>query len=309
MSLEYSATAPAGAKDPMAINWFPGHMLTARKEALETMSRTDVVIEVLDARVPHSSLNPMIEELRRKNQRPALRLLNKADAADPARTAEWLAHLESQPGVKAVAISARNPGEVGKIPAWCLALAPHRTTKLKPLRMMILGIPNVGKSTLMNALLRRSVARVGDEPAITKTQMRHELSPTMSIIDTPGMMWAGMSQATAYKLAQTHSIGRNAYEDEEAAVALGAYLLADYPVNVSTRYGEPPAGCDGHGLVAWVTRARGMLVKGGEPDLAKAATTLLTDFRSGALGRITLESVAQVEARLAEEAAARKKKR
>jgi len=270
----------------MAIDWFPGHMATARREAGETMQKTDVVIEILDARVPASSKSPLVEELRRMNQRPALKILNKADVADAARTADWLAFYNAQPQTHAIALSATHKGDVGRIPKECLALVPSRGTRLKPLRMMILGIPNVGKSTLMNTLLRRHVANVGDEPAVTKMQMRHSLGPNMSIVDTPGMLWPHVDQDVAHKLAATHSIGRNAYEDENVALALALLLLEkNYGAALAKRYGPLPAGVDGDGVLDHVARSRNIVV-----DVrGKAALTLLQDFRAGHLGRITLE--------------------
>ncbi len=270
----------------MTIEWFPGHMATARKEARDTMRTTDVVIEVLDARAPGASRNPQVEEMRRENQRPALKVLNKADVADPRRTKEWLAYFDAQPTMKGVALSATKAGDVARIPKACLALAPGRGTKLKPLRMMILGIPNVGKSTLMNSLLKRHVANVGDEPAVTKHQMRHDLDPTMWIVDTPGMLWPGLDQDVALTLAVTHSIGRNAYDEETAALELARVLLRDYPAALTARYGAPPPGIQPHELIAHVAAARAIVVDG----IAKASTVLLNDFRSGRLGRITLET-------------------
>ncbi len=277
-------------KDRMSIDWFPGHMLAARKEVTKTVGKVDVVIEILDARVPGASCNPQVESLRTKVGRPALKVLNKADLADPHRTRAWLDHYNALPGVKAVAISCKKPGEVVRIPDYCVPLAPNRGTVLKPLRMMILGIPNVGKSTLMNALLKRAVVKAGNEPGLTKHQTRHELNPRMTLIDTPGLLWPQMDPGVALKLAASHSIGRNAYADEEVAVHLGAYLLADYPALLTQRYGAPLADCDGHGLIAWVAQRRGLLIKGGEPDLERAAGALLDDYRTGALGRITLET-------------------
>ena len=274
----------------MPIDWFPGHMVTARKNVLETMRKTDVVIEVLDARVPLSSLNPMVEMLRRENQRPALKILNKIDMADPALTAKWLAYYNAQPGVKAIALSAKKPGDVKRIPKDAASLVSGRGTRDKPLRLMILGIPNVGKSTLMNALLGRHVANVGDEPAITKSQMRHEVSPGVWLVDTPGMMWPGVDQLVAIKLAATHSIGRNAYDDENVAMDLGAYLLTHYSSQVSARFGALPAGCDAHGLLQHVAKKRGLVAPGGSADIEKAAGILLNEFRSGKLGRVTLET-------------------
>ena len=147
----------------MAIQWFPGHMTSARKKAAETMERVDVVIEVLDARLPEASSNPMIRELRVHRQRNCLKVLNKSDLADPVATKAWLDYFNAQKGVMAVAISGKKLSEVARLPAYCLKLAPHRNDNLKPLRMMIMGIPNVGKSTIMNALLKRKVAAVGDD--------------------------------------------------------------------------------------------------------------------------------------------------
>jgi len=277
----------------MPIQWFPGHMTSARKKAAETMARTDVVIEVLDARLPEASSNPMIRELREFRQRPCLKLLNKADLADPAVTAAWLDFYGKQPGVKAVAISCKKVGDAARVPALCRQLAPHRNDNIKPLRMMIMGIPNVGKSTLMNALLKRRIAAVGDEPAVTKSQQSFDLGPGMSITDTPGLMWPKIDHdADGYMLAASHAIGRNAVIDEEVATFLAGILLQRYPALLAARYQLDPATVDAVGVVEIVARKRGCLIKGkgGEPDLEKAAMILLTDYRSGALGRISLET-------------------
>lgn len=276
----------------MSIHWFPGHMLAARREAAATLGKTDVVLEVLDARAPHSSGNPDLESLRLKQQRPALKLLNKADVADPLRTRLWLDHFAAIPGTSAVALSAKNAGEVGKLLARARELAPHRGTRLKPLRLMLLGVPNVGKSTLMNALLKRRIAKVGDEPAVTKHQARHELSQEVVLVDTPGMTWPRMHPETGWRLAATYSIGRNAFDETEVAATLGTFLLAEYGTLVSRRYGPLPDGVDGPALVDLVGRARGLLLKGGAIDREKAAGALLADFREGTLGRITLETPA-----------------
>ncbi|HWU83398.1 MAG TPA: ribosome biogenesis GTPase YlqF [Methylophilaceae bacterium] len=275
----------------MAIQWFPGHMTQARKKAEETMEVTDLVIEVLDARIPEASHNPMIEQLRLFRQRPNLKILNKTDLADPAATQAWLNHYNQQPGVKAVALSCKKPGDAGKIPALCRALAPHRGTHLKPLRMMIMGIPNVGKSTLMNALLNRRIAKVGDEPAVTKSQQRFDLSDTMSITDTPGMMWPKIHyESDGYMLAACHAIGRNAVIDEDVAIFLGEILLKRYPGLLAARYKIDVADMDAVDVLEAVAKRRAFRIKGGDFDMEKTAMALLTDFRSGALGRISLET-------------------
>jgi ribosome biogenesis GTPase A len=278
----------------MSIRWYPGHMATARKEAGATMRTIDLVIEVLDARLPHSSCNPVFEGLRRQGRKPALKLLNKADAAHPDQTTRWLAHYNAQPEVTAMAVCAKNPAEVRRLPHACQALLPDRGTAGKPLRMMILGVPNVGKSTLMNALLERHVAHVGDEPAITRIQMLHKLGPGMSLVDTPGMLWPGVGQEAALKLAAAHSVGRAAYDDEDVAMDLGRRLLAGYSHLLAARFGELPDGCDAHGLLHLIASRRSLVKKAGVADLAKAALALLNDFRNGALGRITLETVEEL---------------
>jgi ribosome biogenesis GTPase A len=254
------------------------------------MRTTDLVIEVLDARAPRASCNPVVETLRRVNNRPALKLLNRADLADPDRTSAWLAHYNAQPGVRAIALSAKRSGDVARVPKEALALVPDRGSVVKPLRMMILGVPNVGKSTLMNALLKRRVAPVGDQPAITKVHMRHALGEGMWLIDTPGLLWPGIAAESGSKLAAIYSIGVNGYDAQTVAVDLGQYLLLHYPQLIERRYGEAPAGCDGYGVLALVARRRSLVQREGVPDLHKAALLLLNDFRDGTLGRITLET-------------------
>lgn len=275
----------------MAIQWYPGHMTSARKKAAETMASTDVVIEVLDARLPEASTNPIVRELRLHRQRPCLKVLNKSDLADPEVTKAWLAFYNQQPGVKAVAISSKSHTEVARLPKLCQSLAPHRNDNTKQLRMMIMGIPNVGKSTLMNALVKRKIAKVGDEPAVTKSQQIHQISVRHSIVDTPGLMWPKIEYPSdGLMLAASHAVGRNAIIDEEVAVFLAGLLLVRYPALLAARYGFPVEGIDGVAVVEGVARRRGLLMRGGEPDFEKASTVLLQDYRDGKLGRVSLET-------------------
>ena len=266
-------------------------MNSARRTFAKALAAVDVVIEVTDARLPEASSNPMIEELRRFRNRPCLKLLNKADLADPDATRAWMAYYNARFGVLAVAISAKHPADVGRIPALAQQLAPHRSGAEKPLRMIFAGIPNVGKSTLMNALLKRRVAKVGDEPAVTKSQQTLDLGPDMTLTDTPGLMWPKIEHdADGFMLAASHAIGRNAVIDEEVAMNLGTILLARYPASIKARYGVDMVGLDGEGLLEQVARKRGCMRKGGGLDLEKAANVFLTDYRAGALGRISLET-------------------
>ena len=300
----------------MAIQWYPGHMTSARKKAAETMEFIDVVIEVLDARLPAASHNSVIDEMRLFRQRPNLKILNKADLADPQRTQAWLNYFNAQPNTKAVALSCKKPGDAKKIPGLCKQLASHRGTHLKPLRMMIMGIPNVGKSTLMNALLNRRVAKVGDEPAVTKNQQRFEIDPTMYIIDTPGMMWPKIEfESDGFMLAASHAIGRNAVIDEDVATFLGDNLLATYPALINDRYKLDKmkldvSAMDGVDLLEAIAKRRSYKQRDGYWDLERTAMVFLTDYRHGTIGRISLETPtsrqAMIEAIQAKKAPAKK---
>ena len=275
----------------MSIQWFPGHMNSARREVSKAMGGIDVVIELLDARIPAASANPMIRELRLERNRPCLKILNKADLADPAVTQAWLDFYHRQPDVKAVALSCHLPGQAAQVPSLCLPLAPQRGTPAKPLRMMILGIPNVGKSTLMNMLLKRRIAKVGDEPAITQMLQRHPLNNRMILIDSPGLLWPKIEDPVAgLLLAAVHAVGRNAVTDEEVAEFLAPLLAARDSLLLSGRYGFDPEGRDGPALLEAIAKKRGCLGKGGEPDREKAARILLTEYRNGTLGRASLET-------------------
>jgi ribosome biogenesis GTPase A len=274
----------------MTVNWFPGHMDAARKEAAKTMAKIDVVIEILDARLPGASSNPLIERLRLGRQRPCLKVLNKSDLADPSATAAWLRSFGKEKQVKAVALSCKKAAEVARIPALAAALAPHRDGGVKELRMMVMGVPNVGKSTFVNALLKRKVAKTGDEPAITRHQSRFDLGDDMVLIDTPGLMWSIKHPDDGLMLAASHAIGENAFISEEVAAFLAEILLERYPGLIEKRYEFRTNTLDGPGLVEAIARKRGYLLKGGRVDYEKAGNALVHDYRSGALGRVSLET-------------------
>jgi ribosome biogenesis GTPase A len=285
-------------------------MNAARKEAAEQMENTDLVIEVLDARLPEASCNPLVDQLRKFRQRPCLKVLNKIDLADPVATAAWKAYYDAQDGVTAYPMTTKKPADVARIPDLCQSLAPHRGVPTKPLRIMIMGIPNVGKSTLMNALLKKRVAKVGDEPAVTKVQQKLYLGKHIVLVDTPGMLWPKIAMPSdGLMLAASHAIGSNALIEEEVAVFLGELLLERYPHLLTARYGFKTEGIDAIAVVENVAARRGFRVKGGEFDFEKAAHVLLHDYRTGALGRISLETpdtralrLARHEAEMAEKA-------
>ena len=282
----------------MSINWFPGHMAVAVEKIKKAMKDHDLVIEILDARCPMASANPMIETLRTHRQRPCLKVLNKMDLADPNATAAWLAFFSAQKNVQAIALSAKKPGDAVKIVAAAKKLAPHRNDNFKPLRMLIMGVPNVGKSTLINALLKQRKAKVGDEPAVTKALARYDLSSTVSITDTPGLMWPRIEHPDdGLMLAASHMIGTKAYIESEVAVFLAEVLLARYPQALAARYKLTAVTVDGVGVIEAIAARRGFRLKGGGFDFDKAAITLLMDYRSGALGRVSLETPVTFKAR------------
>jgi ribosome biogenesis GTPase A len=275
----------------MTIEWFPGHMASARKKAAETMGKIDVVIEVLDARLPGASSNPLIARLRAEKQRPCLKLLNKADLADPAASAAWVRHFGAEKQVAALAMSSKRLDDVAKIPRLAAALVPHREGK--SVRMMVMGVPNVGKSTLINALLKRKAAKTGDEPAITRHQSRFQLDDGNELIDTPGLISPHIgSEGDALMLAASHLIGPESYTGEDVATFLGDLLAARYPGLLRTRYDLAAETFDGHAVISAIAQKRGYLRKGGKPDLEKAGRALIQDYRSGLLGRISLETPA-----------------
>ena len=275
----------------MSIQWFPGHMVAAQKKAAETMEFTDVVIEVLDARAPAASQNPMVKELGAARQRAHLKILNKSDLADPKVTDQWIQYFNKIPKTKAIAISCKKANEPKKILSLCMALAPHRGTPLKPLRMMIMGVPNVGKSTLMNAILNKRIAKVGDEPAITKQQQRHQINDHMILVDTPGMMWPRIEhEHDGYLLATNNNIGKNAYNEEDVAIELGAILLKQYPELLKTRYEVKELTFDSIELLEFIAKKKNFPLRNHLTDIEKAAIVLLNDYRQGYLGKISIES-------------------
>ncbi len=277
----------------MAINWFPGHMNVTKKAIIERMKEIDVVIEMLDARLPGSSANPMLAEL--TGSRKKLKVLNKQDVADPERTADWLAWYNAQEGTQAIALDAGDTAPAQRLLKACRELAPNRGGMDKPLRVLICGIPNVGKSTLMNTLVGKKAAKTGDEAGITKVEQRINLANDFYLFDTPGMLWPKITiEKGGYHLAASGAVGRNAYDEEEVALELIACLKGPYPQLLAARYkfddvAQIPALHD-EVLLTEIGRKRGAVMSGGRVNLQKAAEIVLNDFRSAILGRITLET-------------------
>ncbi len=274
----------------MAIQWFPGHMHLTRQAIAERIKEIDVVIELLDARLPGSSANPMLAQLTRA--RPALKVLNKQDLADPARTEQWLAHYNAQPATRAISLDATASAPAQRLIQACHELAPTRGTMVKPMRVLICGIPNVGKSTLINTFKGKRATKTGDEAGITKTEQRVVLADGFYLYDTPGMLWPRIIVAkSGYNLAASGAVGRNAFDDGEVALELLEYLKQHYAAQVEARFKlDPMAGLKDEDILDAIGRKRGALLGKGKVNLQKAAEIVIHEFRSGNLGRITLET-------------------
>jgi len=274
----------------MAIQWFPGHMHLTKKAIGDRIKNIDVVIELLDARLPGSSANPMLAEL--TQGRPTLKVLNKQDLADPARTAQWLAHFNSQPDTRALGLDASMTTPAKALIKACFELAPKRGGMVKPMRVLICGIPNVGKSTLINTLTGKRATKTGDEAGITKLEQRISLADDFYLYDTPGMLWPRIIVAkSGYNLAASGAIGRNAFNEEEVALELLDYLKTHYAPLVEARYKlDAIAGLTDEQVLEAIGRKRGALQGGNRINLQKAAEIAIYDFRAAVMGRITLET-------------------
>ena len=283
----------------MAIQWFPGHMHLTRKAIGERIKDIDVVIEMLDARLPGSSANPMLAEL--IQSKPGLKVLSKQDLADPARTALWLDHYNAMPGVRAIGLDTSMTSPAKALIEACQQLAPLRGGMVKPMRVLICGIPNVGKSTLINTLKGKRAAKTGDEAGVTKMEQRITLADDFYLYDTPGVLWPRIIVAqSGYNLAASGAIGINAFDDEEVALELLNYLIPNYPEALSARYKiQEVTGRSDEEMLEAIGRQRGAIQSGGRVNTTKAADIVIHDFRSAALGRITLETPTEFAAWLA----------
>ncbi len=275
----------------MLIHWFPGHMATAHREIRERLSAVDLIIEVLDARIPRSSSNPLIAELR--GSKPSIQILNKRDLADPEITEAWLSHLRAQPGLTAIAHQTGQRGFPAALTSLARGLVPPG--RARPLTAMIIGIPNVGKSTLLNGLAGRAIAKAGAKPAVTQMQQRVAVGSSLVLYDTPGFLWHKLSPAQGLRLAVTGAISERVLEIEEIAAAAAQLLETRHPGALARAYGLQtlPEG-DAARLEA-IGQSRGYLLRGGVVDLKRAAERLLQDLRAGTLGPISLEAPGEEE--------------
>ncbi|MDD9270264.1 ribosome biogenesis GTPase YlqF [Paenibacillus sp. GCM10023248] len=284
----------------MTIQWFPGHMTKARRQIEEKLKLIDVVIELLDARIPLSSRNPMVDEILKG--KPRLVLLNKSDLADPQVTAQWVKYF-GELGLPALPIDAANGTNVKEIlprvkQLWAHKIEQQISKGMNPraIRALIVGIPNVGKSTLTNQLAGKKIAATGDKPGVTKGQQWIKVGTEMDLLDTPGILWPKFEdQTVGMRLAATGAIKEELLHLDEIALFVVRYMVENYGTGLQERFGitELPEDMENVHEVIQVMEAigrkRGAIVSGGKVDLDKASLIIIRELRAGKMGRISLE--------------------
>ena len=277
----------------MHFQWYPGHMTKARRMMQENIKLIDLIIELVDARVPLSSRNPDIDELGKNKAR--LILLNKADLAEERMNDEWVEHFKEK-GYSAVKVNSKKGGGIKSIQSVIQEACKEKTERdrkrgilNRPVRAMVVGIPNVGKSTFINALAGKACAKTGNKPGVTKGKQWIRLNKNVELLDTPGILWPKFEdQQVGLKLAFIGSIKDEILQTEELASELVRFLKSEYPGVLEEKYDIPEAD-DVYECIRNIAESRHCLVRGSELDTEKAAAILLDDFRGGRLGRITLE--------------------
>ncbi len=274
----------------MALQWFPGHMHKALKEIKESLNQVDILIEVLDARIPYSSENPEIAKIR--GDKPCIKILNKYDLADPEITARWQESLEKERGVKTI----NNPGNSKQIMQLVKSICSYKEGQPKAIKAMITGIPNVGKSTLINILAERIIAKTGNEPAVTKSQQRINLGSGIILFDTPGVLWPKLENPhSIYRLASSGAVKNTAMEYDDVGFFAADYLIKAYPEVMKERYKLDELPDTEIEFLEAAAKTRGAIQAGGRVNLHKICEILLKELQSGKLGRITLETPEMLE--------------
>jgi ribosome biogenesis GTPase A len=269
----------------MQIQWFPGHMHKARMEMESTLPKVDLLIEVLDARIPYSSENPMLAELR--GDKPCLKVLTKSDLADPEQTKVWEQHYDESKDVWARPVTSKEPGTIRRLKGVINEMLP----KKRSITTMVVGIPNVGKSTIINILAGKKVAKTGNEPAVTKMQQRINIGDGITLLDTPGVMWPNVENINSgFRLGLLGSIKDTAVDYADIGYFGARYLLENHPDRVIERFGLESQPENETELIEAIGQRRGCLGRSGVVDIDRVSRILVNEVRSGMLGLLTLET-------------------
>lgn len=278
----------------MTIQWYPGHMAKAKREIQAKLKLVDIVVELLDARIPLSSRNPMIDDI--VLQKPRLILLNKYDLADPAIVNSWISFFKSQ-GIEAIPINSMSGKGINNIVIQLEKLMVDKKEKLikrgigsYSIRTMILGIPNVGKSSLINRLANKKATKTGDKPGITKGQQWIKVGKSIDLLDTPGILWPKFDdQKVGYRLAATGAIKDELFHFDDIALFIVDYFRKNYPDKLKERYNLIDLADDNIEVIRQIGKNRGCLISGGEIDFDKSSALIIRELRAGKLGRFCLE--------------------
>ncbi len=286
----------------MNIQWYPGHMTKTRRQMEADLKHVDIVVELVDARIPISSRNPDIDAI--CGDKPRIIMLNRADQADPQMTKVWTNYFIKERGMQAAAVDSRSGSGVGQMVSLARNALKEQIAKWqekgqvgRPVRAMVVGVPNVGKSTFINKLARRKSAKAGDRPGVTRGKQWVSVDKGLELLDTPGILWPKFEdEVTGLHLAFTGAVKDEVTDMEGLACALLALLRDRYPQTLTERYRLTELdGKQGWELLELGARKRGMLISGGEADTERMAKVLLDEFRGGKLGRFTLETPEEIK--------------
>ena len=276
------------------INWYPGHMKKTKEEIEKNLKLVDIVLEIIDARIPESSRNPMLDDI--LGDKPRLIIMNKSDLADPKENQKWINKFKND-GIIALPMNSKERINVNKIYDIAREILVDKFKKHEEkdidnplIRMMIVGVPNSGKSTFINNVAQRKGARVGNRPGVTQTKQWIKTNSNLQLLDTPGVLWPKFDDRTGLHLSYTNAIKDEILNIEDLTLYFLKEIAKEYPENLKERYGVDPS-MEEIEIYEAIAKKRGAIISGGDFDYTRTATIILNDFRTGKLGRITLEKI------------------
>lgn len=276
------------------INWYPGHMKKTKEDIEKNLKLVDIVLEIIDARIPESSRNPMLDDILK--DKPRMIIMNKSDLADPKENQRWINKFKND-GIIALPMNSKEKINVGKIYDMARKILADKFKKYEEkeienpiIRMMIVGVPNSGKSTFINNVAQRKGARVGNRPGVTQTKQWIKTNSNLQLLDTPGVLWPKFDDRTGLHLSYTNAIKDEILNIEDLTLYFLRELAESYPENLKERYGVDPT-MESIDIYEAIAKRRGAIISGGDFDYTRTATIILNDFRTGKLGRITLEKI------------------